>query len=231
MKKRKTLACPRGLKFGKDFNNCSYGDCRFYLDCADRSEELEELAPPEDNDNDNNYEPEDESQSKKHKKKKQDNRGLYIPRPALNKLLNVTYHTCVRHYIFYLKEGIRQKTNRPYCNPNFTAKGLSCSPSTVETAKTALVKAGFIKKGRMKRKDGKYGKSYIELKYYPTKFVIEKAEYKRRLEKYKTEIDEMVEEGAYWINLFTSEKAKREVIEAKYKDLRRKYRKLKRKNK
>lgn len=239
-KKHKTLICPHGGKFAKDWFQKLQCEkrCKLSIECEEVWEDKYFKVNEDDEDDENDRlkrhsdDDEDEKpQSKKHKKSKQDNRGLYIPRPALNKLLNVTYHTCVRHYLFYMKEAIRQKTNRPWCNSPFTAKGLNCSESTVEKAKDALVEAGFIKKVRAECKDGRYSKTYIELQYLPTKFKIEKAEYNRRIDKLRKERDEMVEEGAYWINCYTSEMMKLEVMRVKYRKLRRENCKLKKKRK
>jgi len=232
-KKHKTLTCPHGGKFAKDWfqlSNCEKS-CKLAKKCEEVWEDnyFKVSEDEEDEENDrlkrhSDVDEDEKPQSKKHKKRKQDNRGLYIPRPALNKLLALSYHSCVRLYCLYMKEGVRQKTNRPWCNNYFTAKRLKCSIGTVVTAKNLLIKAGFIKIVGGQGEQGRFGKTYIELKYYPSKFVIENEEYKRRLDKY-------VEEFAEWVNIFTSEKMKLEVKlfeeKEKYKELRRRYRKLK----
>ncbi len=244
MKKNKhKTTCPYGGKFAKDWFHklqCEKS-CKLRIECEEVWEAKYFKVSEDDEDKENDRlkrhsdENEDEKpqskKHKKHKKKKQDNRGLYIPRPALNKLLALSYHSCMRLYCFYMKEGMRRKTNRPWCNNKFVANGLQCSIGTVVTAKKLLIEAGFIKIVGGGGESGKFKKTYIELKYFTGKYKIENVEYKRRLAKYKRQLDEDVEEFAEWVNVFTSEMMKLEIklfeAEEKYKNLRRRYRKLK----
>ncbi len=235
-KRKPKLTCPFGHIFGQDgIDKKECDKCSLVKPCGDKSF-LYEKKRREKREEEREKKREERRKKKPQKPKKkttkpkkeleQDNRGLYIPSPALNKLLALSYHSCMRVYSFYMKEGRRQKTDKPWCNNRFVANGLGCSISTVVTAKNLLIKAGFITITGRRGEQGHFGKHYIKLKYYPSKFVIEKEEYLRQLDKY-------AEDLADFCNTFTSEKMKMEIklikIKTKYKELKRKYRKLKEK--
>jgi len=158
--------------------------------------------------------------SKKHKRKSkqqtQDHRSLLIPPESLQKMLNLpTPHNtnCIAMYNFVLKEGIRQKTNKPYCTDNFIAgkkrKGLKWDLGRVKTTKRWLIKLGLIREVQERDAKGHFKKKYLEIVYFPSKFTIENAEYLNQL-------DEDVEEFAEWCNTFTSERMKMEIAVMKW---------------
>lgn len=152
----------------------------------------------------------------KHKHKKQDHRPILIPTAALNKLLKLSapYNTnCPVMYLFWMKECIRQKTNRIWCTDSYMAgrigedgerKGLKWAITRVKRTKAKLIEVGYGKIVQMRGAKGHFSKSYIEVKYYPSRMKIENEEYLRIL-------DEDAEEFAYWINYFTAQQMRYEV--------------------
>ncbi len=164
-------------------------------------------------------------------KREPDGRGSYIPFPALNKLLKLTNHFCVKQYLFYMKVGIIQKTNQIWSNNNHVAKSLKCDKDRVRISKNQLIKAGYITIIYKRGKRGRFGQSYIKLKHFPSKFVIEKQEYLRQLDEYERQLDQDVEDFAEWCDAFTSQimKLKIKLMEQKKRSekWKRKFKKLK----
>lgn len=233
MKKRKQITCPHGGAFATDwfeFKECD--GCKFAKECEDEWEKRK-------------WDREQKAENKKLKKRrkreksqrpktkddsddiKDDQRGNYTTREDTKLLLFGTkypYCILVFHYLMY--KSFEQIDKRPHLTLEDIAKELGIGRGTVYNAITILLKKGLIRR-TPRGKDvetGRWKETYIFLNYEkrPSKFIIENAEYLKV-------IDELVEEGVYWINAFTSEKAKREVLEVKYKKLRHKYRELKRK--
>lgn len=236
--------CPRGWKFGrnwyKDEVYC-WNNCKWRKECEAKYDRL--LSKKSRQEEERQYEEENESgiitkdglrkafeddedkpKKKQHKKttkpkKKLDERPIVIA--PFEKLLNISYLYCTKLYLIYMRRGIEQKTNQTWCNDTYAAKKMKCSESTVVRAKNLLVKAGLIKIIQARGKRGRFCKSYIKIIDYPSKFVIEKAEYRRRLDVAANDLADMA-------SVFYSEKMKMEIDHVREKKkLKRKYRKLK----
>ncbi len=135
------------------------------------------------------------------------NRMICIPAAAsddLDRLPTPLNTNCHHLYIFYLKNGIRQKTNSPRCQDGYTAKGINWSTGRVQRAKAELVKLKFIEVKQAHGDKGHFGKAYIVLKYYPRKTTVETEEFIQLIEDLENEFVE-------WINVFTSELMKKDV--------------------
>lgn len=72
-------------------------------------------------------------------------------------------------YAFYAKETKRQKTQRVYSTTGFVANGLKWKEVKVRRVKKRLIEMGLIEDVKpTKRKDGKFGKPYILVRFVST---------------------------------------------------------------
>ena len=225
-KSKNKPSCPYGDEYGFGYSFGEYPKCKncsLYEKCKTAYNKLveDELIINEDKEA---LPQKQKSKKAKKRKKKQDHRGAYIPSPALNKLLRLTNHFCVKLYLSYMEVGIIQKTNQPWCNNNYMAKRLKWDKDTVRKYKNQLVKTGYITIIRERNKQGRLGKSYIKLKYFPSKRVIEKVEFLRQLDEVKRQYEIMLKAD---LDLVTSLATGEDKARQRAKKWKQKYKKLK----
>lgn len=227
--KSKSITCPHGGTFAKDwfqFNKCTSkkNPCRFAKECkAAESENFEAGL----------YEEDEEKQKSKSPKKTieindddivDDQRGNYTTREDTKILLFGTNKFCILvfHYLMFKSYSMIDK--RPHLTLDEMAAELPISRTTVYKAITILIKKGLLRRTKQPydTDTGQFGETYIYLDYKkrPTKYIIENAEYLKV-------IDELVEEGFFYIKAFTKERTAHEVLKWKYKKLKDRYKKLK----
>ena len=68
-------------------------------------------------------------------------------------------------YAFYYHRARRQKTNRPWVTNKYAKDGLKWGIDKLRTRKTKLVSLGLIENHKIKRKDGTFGKSVVQVNY------------------------------------------------------------------
>lgn len=249
-KKRKPkLTCQYDHIFGQDgFNHKECDKCSIARACGDasyyyeqkRKEERRKERREERRKKKQQRVKEDKPKKKRHSKKtakpkkkldlERDHRSLLIPPELLQKMMDLPMphsSNCIAMYNFVLKEGIRQKTNRPYCTDNFISgkkekgkkrKGLKWDIGRVRNTKWWLINKVECLKEIQERdeKTGHFKKKYLEIIYYPSKFVIENEECLHQL-------DQDVEDFVEWCNTFTSQHTKDEIEIVKQRKRARKW--------
>lgn len=111
---------------------------------------------------------------------------------------------CHHLYIFYLKKGVRDETNRIWCQDENAAKGLKWSTERVVRTKRFLVKKEFIEVEQEHDKEtGYFGKAYVVLKYYPNKSTIKNTEFLIDLERCEDLLKQIQQAQAEIINMKT----------------------------
>ncbi|MBW8042450.1 MAG: hypothetical protein FVQ85_20980 [Planctomycetes bacterium] len=153
---------------------------------------------------------------KKKKRKKQKRWSIIIPVPELDKLqkLPTPHNTnCIALYAFYLKTAIKQRTNRIWCEDRFVSGvtgddgerlGLKWSIDRVKRTRQQLMEVGLVEIVQSRDEDGRFGKKYIKLPFYPKKETLDNEELRRIL-------DERTESLCKFLLAYDAQRVKDEV--------------------